>query len=154
MDKFSIAPDILRTSEPLTSLGLCEVRLQTDARWPWIVLIPRRPGALEIEHLSPRDRAFLIEETVAAGGAARAVGSALGRPVEKLNVGALGNITPQLHVHVVGRRADDPAWPAPMWGHGEAVAYDPLALERARSAALSILEAWAPKPAAKAFRAF
>jgi diadenosine tetraphosphate (Ap4A) HIT family hydrolase len=87
---------------------------------------------------------------VAAGGAARAVGSALGRPVETLNVGALGNVTPQLHVHVVGRRADDAAWPGPVWGMGDPVDYDPLALERARSAALSILEGWAPKPAAKA----
>jgi diadenosine tetraphosphate (Ap4A) HIT family hydrolase len=147
VDRFAIAPDILRSSEPLISLSLCDVRLQSDARWPWIVLVPRRPGAREIEHLSQTDRAVLIEETVAAGGAARAIGSALGRPVDKLNVGALGNITPQLHVHVIGRRADDPAWPGPVWGVGVPVAYDPLALERARSAALALLEGWAPKAA-------
>jgi diadenosine tetraphosphate (Ap4A) HIT family hydrolase len=73
---------------------------------------------------------LLTEEIVAAGVAVKAMGVALGRPVEKLNVGALGNITPQLHVHVVGRRADDPAWPGPVWGVGEAAAYDDGALDR------------------------
>jgi diadenosine tetraphosphate (Ap4A) HIT family hydrolase len=145
VDRFSISPPILNTSEPLVSLGLCEARLQADARWPWIVLVPRRPGAREIEHLSAADRAALMEESVAAGAAVRAIGSALGRPVEKLNIAALGNVTPQLHVHVVGRRQDDPAWPAPVWGVGEAAPYEDVALERARAAALTILAAWAPR---------
>jgi diadenosine tetraphosphate (Ap4A) HIT family hydrolase len=63
----------------------------------------------------------------------------MGRPVEKLNLGALGNIEPQLHVHVVGRRFDDPAWPGPVWGAGEAQPYDEAALARATSAALAVL---------------
>jgi diadenosine tetraphosphate (Ap4A) HIT family hydrolase len=140
LEKFAVATAILRSSEPLASLGLCEARLQADARWPWLVLVPRRPGAREIEHLSPADRALLIEETALAGAAVRAIGSALGRPVEKLNIGALGNVTPQLHMHVVGRRADDQAWPGPVWGVGEAAPYDPVALERARAAAIPVLE--------------
>ena len=139
MNKFAVVAAIIRTSEPLVRLGLCEARLQADARWPWLVLIPRRPGAKEVEHLSPADRAVLIEEAMLAGAAVRAIGSALGRPVEKLNLGALGNVTPQLHVHVVGRRADDPAWPGPVWGFGEAVAYGPTDLERAREAAIHVL---------------
>ncbi|QUD86795.1 HIT domain-containing protein [Phenylobacterium montanum] len=139
MDKFSIAPDFLRTSKPLASLALCEARLQADARWPWIVLIPRRFGAREIEHLKAADRAQLMEEVVLAGAAVRAIGSALGRPVEKLNAGMLGNITPQLHAHVVGRRADDAAWPGPVWGAGEAVAYDPADLAHALEAAQLVL---------------
>lgn len=139
LDKFSIAPDILRTSEPLVSLGLCDARLQSDGRWPWIVLIPRQTGAREIDHLPPTQRAALMEEVVAAGAAVRAIGSALGRPVEKLNIGLLGNITPQLHAHVVGRRADDPAWPGPVWGVGAASPYGAEALEQARQAALSAL---------------
>ena len=139
MDKFSIAPDFLRTSTPLASLGLCEARLQSDARWPWIVLIPRRVGAREIEHLNPANRAQLMEEIVLAGAAVRAIGSALGRPVEKLNTGLLGNITPQLHAHVVGRRPDDAAWPGPVWGVGEAVAYAAADLGHARDAALQVL---------------
>ena len=129
----------MRTSQALTTLKLCEVRLQSDARWPWIVLIPRRVGAREIEHLSNADRTVLIEECVAAGAAVRAIGSALGRPVEKLNIGALGNVTPQLHVHVVGRRADDPAWPGPVWGVDGAADYAEIELERARAAALGVL---------------
>ncbi len=147
VEKFAVATAILRTSEPLASLGLCEARLQADARWPWLVLIPRRAGAREIEHLSAADRVVLIEEAMLAGAAVRAIGSALGRPVEKLNLASLGNVTPQLHVHVVGRRADDPAWPGPVWGAGEPAAYDALDLERAREAAIHMLEAAALKPA-------
>jgi diadenosine tetraphosphate (Ap4A) HIT family hydrolase len=139
LDKFSIAPDFLRTSLPLVSLGLCEARLQADARWPWIVLIPRRVGARELEHLTAANRAQLMDEIVLAGGAVRAIGSTLGRPVEKLNIGLLGNVTPQLHAHVVGRRADDPAWPGPVWGVGEARAYDPADLEHVHEAALLVL---------------
>ena len=141
VEKFAVAAAILRASEPLASLGLCEARLQADARWPWIVLIPRRPGAKEIEHLSAADRTNLMEEATLAGAAVRAIGSALGRPVEKLNLGALGNITPQLHLHIVGRRADDAAWPDPVWGRGEAIAYDAIKLERAREAAIGVLSA-------------
>jgi diadenosine tetraphosphate (Ap4A) HIT family hydrolase len=147
LEKFAVAAAILRASEPLASLGVAEARLQADARWPWLVLIPRRAGARELEHLSVADRAALMEECMLAGVAVRAIGGALGRPVEKLNLGALGNVTPQLHVHVVGRRADDPAWPGPVWGVGEAVAYDPLALERAREAALGVLAPIALKTA-------
>ena len=141
MEKFKVAGPIATSTEPLISLKLCEARLQADARWPWIVLIPRRPGARELEHLNAADRAILMEEIIVAGSAVRAIGSALGRPVEKLNLGALGNITPQLHAHVVGRRADDAAWPGPVWGVGVAVAYEAVALERARAAALDILQA-------------
>jgi diadenosine tetraphosphate (Ap4A) HIT family hydrolase len=126
---FSLSPAFLETSLALASLGLSDARLQADARWPWIVLIPRIGGARELSDLSAQDRARLIEEIAAAGRAVQAMGEALGRPVEKLNIGLLGNITPQLHAHVVGRRADDPAWPGPVWGVGEGVAYAPQALE-------------------------
>jgi diadenosine tetraphosphate (Ap4A) HIT family hydrolase len=139
MTEFELAPAFLATSAPLMPLKLCEARLHLDARWPWIVLIPRRAGAREIADLTAADRATLIEEIVAAGEAARAIGAALGRPAQKLNVGALGNITPQLHVHVVGRRADDAAWPGPVWGAGSAVAYETDMLERAGAAARKVL---------------
>lgn len=137
--KFVIDKAILAGSEPLASLKLCEARLQADARFPWIVLVPRRPGARELEHLSAVDRARLMEEAILAGAAVRAIGAALGKPVEKLNVGALGNITPQLHVHVVGRRSDDPAWPGPVWGVGEAQPLTEARLAQARAAATGIL---------------
>jgi len=112
------------TSHVLGDLFLCHARLQCDARFPWIILIPRRTGLREIEDLTPADRSRLMDEAVLAGEAVRVLGEALGRPVEKLNIGALGNITPQLHLHVVGRRSDDAAWPDPVWGHGQKAAYD------------------------------
>jgi diadenosine tetraphosphate (Ap4A) HIT family hydrolase len=139
MTAFALAPAFLETSALLGPLALSEARLQLDARWPWIVLVPRRAGAREIADLAPADRAMLMEEIVFAGEAVRAIGAALERPVEKLNVGALGNITSQLHVHVVGRRADDPAWPGPVWGVGQALDYEADALARTHAAALAAL---------------
>jgi diadenosine tetraphosphate (Ap4A) HIT family hydrolase len=136
---FRLDPAFEATSQHLADLPLCQARLQLDARYPWIVLIPRRPGLREIEDLSPPDRTRLMDEILAAGRTVRAVGAALGRPVEKLNVGALGNVTPQLHVHVVGRRSDDAAWPGPVWGHGEAAAYDEEVLAHAIGAAAKAL---------------
>jgi diadenosine tetraphosphate (Ap4A) HIT family hydrolase len=141
MTAFELAPAFRQSSATLTMLGLCEARLQLDTRLPWIVLIPQRVGAREIADLAPEDRARLIEETVLAGAAVQALGAAIERPVEKLNIGALGNITPQLHVHVVGRRADDPAWPGPVWGFGQAVSYGAGALERACAIVLAALAA-------------
>ena len=139
MDKFSLSPDFLSTSEPLVSLKLSEARLQGDARYPWIVLVPRRVGARELEHLTGADRIQLMDEILAAGAAVRAMGAAIGRPVEKLNVGSLGNVTPQLHVHVIGRRADDDSWPGPAWGHGKPRRYDDTTLGVVLSAALAVL---------------
>ncbi len=139
MDKFELTPPFLATSEPICALKLCEARLQADARFAWIVLIPRRAGARELEHLSGADRVQLMEEIVAAGAAVRAIGAAIGRPVEKLNVGQLGNNTPQLHIHVVGRRTDDDCWPGPVWGQGTASDYEEARLQAALAAARGAL---------------
>lgn len=126
MSVFELDPAFVATSHRIGDLPLCEARLQDDARYPWIVLIPRLPGLTEIEQLSPEDRDLLMEEMVVAGQAVRRLG-----PVDKLNFGALGNVTAQLHVHAVGRTRGDPAWPGPVWGHSPAVAYEPEALEAA-----------------------
>ena len=140
MAEFAIDSRILASSEPLCALKLCDARLQADARWPWVVLMPRKPGARELEHLSQKDRAQLMEEIVLAGSVVRAIGAALGRPVEKLNVGGLGNVVPQLHVHIVGRRLDDPCWPNPVWGVGASIRYADADLALAREAAMSVLD--------------
>ena len=132
---FELDPAFAATSRLVGELTLCQARLQADARFPWIVLIPRLAGRCELEELGPEQRAQLMEEVVAAGAAVRAVGEALGRPIAKLNVGQLGNVTRQLHVHVVGRRPDDPAWPGPVWGQGTPQAYAPDALELALAVA-------------------
>ena len=138
-EAFPLDPAFPATSHALGDLALCHARLQDDVRYPWIVLIPRRPGAREIDDLSPADRALLMEEIVTAGRAVRALGQATGWPVVKLNTGALGNVTPQLHVHVVGRAPGDPAWPAPVWGNGMAQPYAEPKLSMALTAAWKAL---------------
>lgn len=115
---FEAAPAFEAGSVVAAEWPLCHVRLQDDARFPWLILIPRVEGAAELEDLSVEQRAMLMEETVRAGALVRRMGV-----VEKLNVGAIGNVTAQLHVHVVGRRRDDGLWPDPVWGRGPAVPY-------------------------------
>jgi len=139
MADFILDPAFVATAAELGDLPLCHARLQLDARYPWVVLIPRVGGARELEDLSVADRARLIEETVLAGAAVRAVAEVLGLSVDKLNVGALGNVTPQLHVHVLGRRIGDPAWPGPVWGHSPGAAYETEVLVRAMAAAREAL---------------
>lgn len=95
---------------------LCQVRLQDDARFPWLILLPRVEGAVELDDLSREQRAALMEEVVRAGDLVRGLAETAGRPIDKLNTAALGNVTRQLHVHVVGRRRDDGLWPDPIWG--------------------------------------
>lgn len=121
---FELHPAFPPTSELLGDLPLSQARLQVDARYPWVVLIPRVEAARELEDLSPAELAQLMQEILAAGRAVREIGAAIGFGVAKLNVGALGNVTPQLHVHVVGRRDGDPAWPGPVWGHSPAEPYE------------------------------
>jgi diadenosine tetraphosphate (Ap4A) HIT family hydrolase len=136
---FRLDAAFARTSHPIAELGLCAARLQDDARWPWIVLVPRVERAREIEDLALEDRARLMQEIVLTGAGVRAVAAVSGFAVEKLNVGLLGNVTPQLHAHVVGRRADDPAWPGPVWGSGAPEPYRKPALSRALAAAADAL---------------
>jgi diadenosine tetraphosphate (Ap4A) HIT family hydrolase len=121
MTEFSADPAFEAGSVFAVDWPLCQVRLQDDARFPWLILLPRVAGAVELDDLTAEQRAALMEETVRAGQLIRAVGQAAGRPVDKLNTAALGNVTRQLHVHVVGRRRDDGLWPDPIWGRPGAV---------------------------------
>jgi diadenosine tetraphosphate (Ap4A) HIT family hydrolase len=107
----------------VTTLSLSQVRLMNDARFPWLVLVPKSQ-ATELTDLSPLERGALMEEVASVSKALTAVVA-----IDKVNVGALGNIVPQLHVHVVGRRRDDAAWPGPVWGSGTAEPYEPEARE-------------------------
>lgn len=136
---FSLHRDFEGTSDFVMDLALCQVRLQLEARFPWLILVPRVAQAREIEDLSAPDRARLMEEIVLAGSAVRAMGAAMDRQVEKLNVAALGNVTPQLHVHVIGRWKDDGVFPSPVWGRGETRAYEPQALAEALRTAKAAL---------------
>lgn len=100
----------------VTMLPLCELRLMDDARYPWLVLIPRRAGMVEVADLAEAEQAQLWHEANQAAAALRAVALC-----DKLNLGALGNIVRQLHLHVVARTQGDAAWPGPVWGSGAAV---------------------------------
>lgn len=112
---------------------LCHVRLHDDARFPWLILIPRKIGVTELEDLSGTDRRRLMDEAVRAGEWVRLLGETAKRPVQKLNIAALGNVTAQLHLHVVGRRHDDGLWPDPVWGRGASQPYGASALQAAVS---------------------
>ena len=116
---FSLHPRLAADTAPVCDLDLCTVRLMNDARFAWLVLVPMREGAVEITDLSEADRTLLMAETCRAADALRAVA-----PCDKLNIGALGNLVPQLHVHVVARVEGDAAWPGPVWGSGAAKPYD------------------------------
>src|SRR5215210_4239527 len=124
---FTLHPTLARDTLEVTRLPLCRVLLMNDSRFPWLILVPERDSVREIHELPPADRATLIEEITQASE----VLSRLFRP-EKLNVGALGNIVPQLHIHIVARTAADPAWPGPVWGSGAAEPYTEEELEEMR----------------------
>lgn len=128
-DQFRADPAFDAGSVAVCDWPLCQVRLQDDARFPWLILIPRRAGLTELDQLQPADLNLLMAEILRAGDAVRDLGRLVDRPIEKLNVAALGNVTAQLHVHVIGRRSDDPVWPDPVWGRGSAERWSPPRLE-------------------------
>ena len=105
---------------PLGDWPLCRVFLFDDARYPWLMLVPRRADRREIIELSSEDQAQLFSEISRAMTALQGVA----KP-DKLNLGALGNVTPQLHIHIVGRYVSDEAWPGPVWGQGTRKPYPP-----------------------------
>ena len=115
---FTLDPRLDTDTAFVKSLPLCEVLLMNDSRYPWLILVPRRDGLIELIDLDEQEQAVLWHEVNRASAALRLVG-----PCEKLNVAALGNIVRQLHVHLVARNSGDPAWPGPVWGHGPAAAY-------------------------------
>ena len=115
---FALDPLLERGSVPVAELPLSLVRLMDDQRFPWLVLVPQVGGAIELIALSEADRATLIEEVAAASSALREV-----TRCTKLNVAALGNVVPQLHIHVIGRNKTDAAWPDPVFGKGPAIPY-------------------------------
>jgi len=122
---FSLDPRLKADTAPVAKLPLSDALLMEDARFPWLILVPRLPDKADLIDLSSSERAFLMEEIAAASRALREVTAC-----EKLNVAALGNAVRQLHVHVIARFARDAAWPKPVWGAGEAVAYEAEARDR------------------------
>lgn len=108
---FTLHERLAQDTVEVARWDLSLVLMMRERHWPWLVLVPRRPGLREIDELAPGDRAQLVEEIARASAALRHAFKA-----DKMNVGAIGNLVPQLHVHVVARKVGDPAWPKPVWG--------------------------------------
>ncbi|WP_062204345.1 HIT family protein [Aureimonas sp. AU12] len=112
-------PRLLADTRPVADLSLCRVLLMNDSRWPWLILVPRRTGVVELFDMASEDRAALTEEASRCAEALKAATSC-----EKINVATLGNSVRQFHLHVVARSTDDPNWPRPVWGFETATPYD------------------------------
>jgi len=122
---WELHPQLARDTINIGDLPLSRVLVVNDANYPWLLLVPRRPGVSEIIDLDEVEQAQLWTEIARAGRTLREV-----TECDKLNIAALGNVVPQLHVHVIARRASDAAWPKPVWGAVPALAHDKAALER------------------------
>ncbi|QWP74833.1 HIT domain-containing protein [Lysobacter sp. K5869] len=128
MNPWHLHPQLADDTHPVAQFDLCELRLMDDANHPWLILVPRVDGAVELIDLDEAQQLALTREIAAVS---RALQAAF-KP-HKLNVAALGNLVPQLHVHVIARYREDIAWPRPVWGMATAQPYSPEALvERLR----------------------
>lgn len=121
---FTLDPRLAADTVPVIDLPLCRVCLMNDARFAWLILVPRRRDVTEIDQLTDTEQAMLWSETTQAMSALRTIADP-----DKLNIGALGNVVRQLHMHVVARRGGDAAWPGPVWGSGTATPYAKPALD-------------------------
>ncbi len=116
---FRLHSRLAADTTPVTELELCRVLLMEDSRFPWLILVPGLDDLTELHHLPAARQPQLWGEIDHTCRSLQEVMQA-----HKLNVAALGNLVPQLHIHVVAHFRDDAAWPAPVWGNGAAVAYD------------------------------
>jgi diadenosine tetraphosphate (Ap4A) HIT family hydrolase len=108
---WSLHPQLARDTMPVGDLALTRVLAMNDANYPWVILVPRRAGAVEIIDLDEAERGRLMAEIAQVSAALKRLTAC-----DKLNVAAIGNVVPQLHVHVVARWTGDAAWPNPVWG--------------------------------------
>jgi diadenosine tetraphosphate (Ap4A) HIT family hydrolase len=115
---FVLHPQLAQDTVAIGDLRLCRLLLSRDANYPWLVLVPRRPGITELIDLDTETQGHLITEIAEVSHALRDI-----TQCDKLNVAALGNMVPQLHIHIIARRKSDVAWPRPVWGVAQALAY-------------------------------
>ncbi|MBI2239882.1 MAG: HIT domain-containing protein [Magnetospirillum gryphiswaldense] len=116
---FDLHPRLQADTIPVVDWPLCRILLMNDCAWPWLILVPRRHGVTEIHELDACDRETLIQEMAHASRQLQNLTGA-----DKMNVAALGNVVPQLHIHVIARFATDPAWPKPVFGFQPPAPYD------------------------------
>ena len=124
MANFELHPDLKRDGIVIGQFPLCLVLLINDSAYPWFVLVPQRVGIKDAIDLDPSDYRQLSEESRLFSIALKQIFSA-----EKLNIAALGNMTPQLHVHHIVRYSSDGAWPNPIWGFQPLTPYTPAEIE-------------------------
>ena len=124
MTDFVLHERLAADSVLVTKLLLCEVRLITDANYPWLILVPRRADIREIHRLTVEDQLQMVQEITQVSEALESHTGAM-----KMNVAALGNMVPQLHVHIVARFENDAAWPGPIWGVVDNIPYEDGALK-------------------------
>jgi diadenosine tetraphosphate (Ap4A) HIT family hydrolase len=106
-------PRLENDSSFVTDLKLCQLRLSNNSAFPWIILIPKRSNIVEIIDLTLEDRNLLMDEIALVSETLKGIFNPT-----KLNVAALGNVVPQLHIHVIARFEEDKAWPGPVWNSG------------------------------------
>ncbi|MGJ4926640.1 HIT family protein [Bradyrhizobium sp. HKCCYLS2038] len=116
---WSLHPQLAKDTIDIGDLPLSRVLVIKDANFPWLLLVPRREGAVEIIDLDEVAQAQLMTEITRVSRALKEI-----TKCDKLNVAALGNMVPQLHVHVIARRTSDVAWPRPVWGVAPPVPHD------------------------------
>lgn len=131
---FALHPTLAADSHPIAETDKLLLRLIDDARFPWVIVVPVVEGSVEL-HALPDD---LFAETTAL---ARRLGKTMKQvfSADRINTAAIGNMVPQLHVHVVARRANDAAWPRPIWGFGEMERMDQSEIDRRVGAILEDL---------------
>lgn len=122
MSGFAVHRQLLQDCSVIGDTELCRVLLMNDARFPWLVLVPRLVNLRDLHEVATTHRNQLFDDIEAASITVKALIDA-----DKINVAALGNQVPQLHVHVIGRLTSDDAWPGPVWGSGEPIPYEPSA---------------------------
>lgn len=125
MNAWHLHPQLAEDTHPVAHWTLSELRLMDDANHPWLILVPRVQDAVELIDLGDTQQSQLMGEIAMASRALQVVF----KP-HKLNVATLGNLVPQLHVHVIARFEGDIAWPRPVWGMASAQPYSPEALVR------------------------
>lgn len=128
-EAWALHPQLAEDTVNIGDLPLSRVLMINDANYPWLLLVPRRVGVGEILDLDEVEQAQLMTEIARVGRGLKAV-----TDCDKLNIAALGNVVPQLHVHVIARRRGDAAWPRPVWGAAPPLAHDRAELERFISA--------------------
>jgi diadenosine tetraphosphate (Ap4A) HIT family hydrolase len=121
---WTLHPQLDNDTAPVGDLALCRVLAMNDADYPWLILVPRRAGAVEIADLGD-DASLLMAEIAQVSRVLKDVVRC-----DKLNIAAIGNVVPQLHVHIVARRTDDPLWPKPVWGLAQPRPGEPAAFAR------------------------